>query len=912
MSVSISTRHFADHPNKKDKRIKPLPIDFFSRQYKNNSDAKLQSDREMADKYSYTGIKYFTSKAEEEPLLREAERKKLSEKYMPFATRHFAKLDAAEEEEAARRRTMKARQRKETIPTAIRHFTLKEMAEEEQRQRRLDYLKAHPPPMPNGVAHFTNEHRDDEEQGKKVIETRASARDSPPPASAATKHFKKSNESGNPRVVRKNEPLAPAKAQNPKLNVVRKIEPSAETRNPKVSDVRKNEPSAETQNPKHNVVRKNEQVAHPAMQHFNQTSQHNETRKKELAKIAAIMNQLHPTASVATVYFAKLKVKKAIEVQALREAAMERVRSKEPMQSLPTNYFNRQYIKETEYFRKEDKNKSQAKPALEFVDKYAPFGIKYFTAKAENDRILRESQRKQLREEQMSDAAWHFANLAELSVMARTGDVTETIPVAIQHFTLEDRARKEGRRLALQYLKANPPPLSNGVAHFNRQLADQREKAAQQRGKLVASIQAPLDGNSATDSTTSAEYFKEIEEAKKFELEIMLKALVEEQSRTPSAAEQAEIIQSPHENQQPIASASTSYFKEIEDAKNLELEMLLNEFASPSIENFPQKTNEEKIRTGNQTRALASVGKKAANTKAQQDSPPPAAEIQAHHDSTAAAYEHFERLEESQKVQLQMLMNEPALPAIEHFNQNNANGENKGEELAKTLRSEDQLHPSASVATIYFAKLEDTKAIETEAARVAAREAALERIRTKAPVQPLPTNYFNTQYIKESEFFKNKDQAALEDKKTRPALVYINKDAPISIKYFTIKAEKARLYREAERKRLAERRMSDAAWHFAKLAELSVIASTGEIEETMPVAIQHFTLDDRIAKEERRQALEYLKTHPPPMPAGIAHFNKHLVTGRERQVVEIESRDDWLQAGCERRGDEIETRDGCF
>lgn len=273
--------------------------------------------------------------------------------------------------------------------------------------------------------------------------------------------------------------------------------------------------------------------------------------------------------------------------------------------------------------------------------------------------------------------------------------------------------------------------------------------------------------------------------------------------------------------------------------------------APPAVEYFTKRAQDEKNR-------------KAAEIEELKNNPPP----------PSAAGKHFQKVEEQRQVEIANMANEPAPVAIEYFTSKAKDEKDKNEKMLKELNENP---PDASAATKHFAREEQRKEQEQEAMRSQVKSAS-----SMAVVEPLPFDHFNKQGQAETEA------------RAKAARELSESQMPIGIKHFTAKGDADKKARRAEARELSQREMSMAGRHFAKLAEEKEAASVtsgeaGAAEETMPAAIQHFTVADRAAKARKKAEIELLKENPPPLSAGQEYFTSMDRDAKDKKAVEIQA-----------------------
>ena len=220
------------------------------------------------------------------------------------------------------------------------------------------------------------------------------------------------------------------------------------------------------------------------------------------------------------------------------------------------------------------------------------------------------------------------------------------------------------------------------------------------------------------------------------------------------------------------------------------------------------------------------------------NNPPPA----------SVATEYFKIKESERQLEIDQMMNEPAPCAIEYFT-NMANEENKKARAALEKANAEPYEPA--VATKYFAELEEKKAAEIEAARVA--------VHSKAPMEPLPNDYFT----------KLGDEETAARAKASKDLA--ESQMPAAVRVFTKQAEE-----ECESARALgveeHEDMPEATKYFLRKGKEEEAAKSDAKAELMPAAIQKFTLEAREESQRKRAELESLRSNPAPIAPGITHF----------------------------------------
>eukprot|EP00579_Thalassiosira_antarctica_P006838 CAMPEP_0201901750 /NCGR_PEP_ID=MMETSP0902-20130614/54595_1 /ASSEMBLY_ACC=CAM_ASM_000551 /TAXON_ID=420261 /ORGANISM="Thalassiosira antarctica, Strain CCMP982" /LENGTH=862 /DNA_ID=CAMNT_0048435721 /DNA_START=211 /DNA_END=2799 /DNA_ORIENTATION=- len=310
------------------------------------------------------------------------------------------------------------------------------------------------------------------------------------------------------------------------------------------------------------------------------------------------------------------------------------------------------------------------------------------------------------------------------------------------------------------------------------------------------------------------------------------------------AAEVQELIEAPRP-------AAIEYFtlKEMEakSKRQLAIEEASDVPAAMAVHFFTEKARIEKER-------------KAAEIRAIKENPPP----------PSLAGQHFEKVNEARKIEIEEMMNEPAPMAIEYFTQK-ARDEKQRQELA--MKASDEIPYESSVATQHFTNQQVKKAQEMDALR--------SQVKDKEQVEPLPVDYFTK--------LGDAETAA----KAKSSRELAESQMPVGIAYFTAKGEEDKIAHEEEQRQLSEETMSVATRHFHNRAEAASLASLGsEQTEVMPAAIQHFTMADRVLKEKKRKEIREMNDSPPEMSSGQAYFTNKMRAELERQAAEIQAMKD--------------------
>eukprot|EP00571_Detonula_confervacea_P015618 CAMPEP_0172308384 /NCGR_PEP_ID=MMETSP1058-20130122/8990_1 /TAXON_ID=83371 /ORGANISM="Detonula confervacea, Strain CCMP 353" /LENGTH=888 /DNA_ID=CAMNT_0013020779 /DNA_START=41 /DNA_END=2707 /DNA_ORIENTATION=+ len=454
--------------------------------------------------------------------------------------------------------------------------------------------------------------------------------------------------------------------------------------------------------------------------------------------------ELPNMASVATLHFAKQELKKADEMDTVRSV----VKDQEPTEPLPIDHFTKMGEAETE---------ANARAAWELAESNMPIGVAYFTAKAEEDRIVREAEQKKLSEQEMSAAARHFSELAaekEAKAAEARAGVAENMPAAIQHFTVADRAEKDKKRQSIAEMTENPPAMAAGQEYFTTKDRAEKEK---KRQEIQAMIENPLPASVAT------EHFNKVHSVRKLEIEAMAnepaplaveyftqKANVEKSKRDlmlqelnenppePSAAtkhfaeqeskkaEGMEAARSQIRQTSEVESLPIDYFTkqgEAEmEAKAKEARELSESHMPIGIAYFTKKAAEDKIVSEASLRQLSEQESSVATrhfAKIAAEKEAKATEAQAEEDDVMpAAIQHFtvaDRAKKEKKRQsiAAMKENPPAMAAgQEYFTmKDRAEKEKKRQEIQDM--TENPL--PASVATEHFNKVHSVRQLEIEA-----------------------------------------------------------------------------------------------------------------------------------------------------------------------------------------------------
>eukprot|EP00579_Thalassiosira_antarctica_P030848 CAMPEP_0202030020 /NCGR_PEP_ID=MMETSP0905-20130828/64278_1 /ASSEMBLY_ACC=CAM_ASM_000554 /TAXON_ID=420261 /ORGANISM="Thalassiosira antarctica, Strain CCMP982" /LENGTH=959 /DNA_ID=CAMNT_0048593805 /DNA_START=201 /DNA_END=3080 /DNA_ORIENTATION=- len=307
------------------------------------------------------------------------------------------------------------------------------------------------------------------------------------------------------------------------------------------------------------------------------------------------------------------------------------------------------------------------------------------------------------------------------------------------------------------------------------------------------------------------------------------------------AAEVQELIEAPRP-------AAIEYFtlKEMEakSKRQLAIEEASDVPAAMAVHFFTEKARIEKER-------------KAAEIRAIKENPPP----------PSLAGQHFEKVNEARKIEIEEMMNEPAPMAIEYFTQK-ARDEKQRQELA--MKASDEIPYESSVATQHFTNQQVKKAQEMDALR-----ALRAQVKEKEQVEPLPVDYFTK--------LGDAETAA----KAKSSRELAESQMPVGIAYFTAKGEEDKIAHEEEQRQLSEETMSVATRHFHNRAEAASLASLGsEQTEVMPAAIQHFTMADRVLKEKKRKEIREMNDSPPEMSSGQAYFTNKMRAELERRDAE--------------------------
>jgi len=289
------------------------------------------------------------------------------------------------------------------------------------------------------------------------------------------------------------------------------------------------------------------QPAPPAIEHFTRKAEEEKSKRNLVTD-----GEYEPP--LATRHFAEKEARKAEEM----DAARSKIKTKEPVEPLPADYFTNEGDK-----YKEEK----ARQACELAESQMPIAMKYFTkGKGEADRLEREASHQKLCDSQASVATQYFARKAteEAETKSRQGAGQEVMPAAIQHFTMADRAEKAKRQAEIDAMKENPLPLAPGQAYFTSKWLEEKEKTA-------AEIEAIKENPPA--SSVATEYFNKKESQRKLEIEAMVNQpaapAVEHFTRKAVEEKSKRNLMMDVEYVPPVA---TQHFEEVEKKKEAEIE----------------------------------------------------------------------------------------------------------------------------------------------------------------------------------------------------------------------------------------------------------------------------------------------------------------------------------------------------
>eukprot|EP00581_Thalassiosira_minuscula_P025879 CAMPEP_0184412408 /NCGR_PEP_ID=MMETSP0738-20130409/6417_1 /TAXON_ID=385413 /ORGANISM="Thalassiosira miniscula, Strain CCMP1093" /LENGTH=807 /DNA_ID=CAMNT_0026770893 /DNA_START=45 /DNA_END=2468 /DNA_ORIENTATION=+ len=510
--------------------------------------------------------------------------------------------------------------------------------------------------------------------------------------------------------------------------------------------------------------------------------------------------ELPKSASVATIHFDQEEVKKAQDMEALRE----QVKNKEPVEPLPIDYYTKLGEAEME---------AKAKAAWELAEKDMPIGIKYFTLKGEEDRLAHEAEVYRLSQENMSDATRHFHKIEDEKEAASLASAKQDLmPAAIQHFTMADRAIKDKQRAEIEDMKVNPPEMPPGQEYFTKQmLAEQERKRAE--------IQDMIDN--PPPPTVAGQHFNKVEEQRKKEMEALLnepappaveyftQQWLEEKKEQELALKKAN--ETPHEP--PVA---TQYFDELEVKKAAEMEALRAQAKN--------KTPEEPVPVDYFTKlglAEMEANAKAAWELAESQMPIGIAYFTAKGEEERLAREEEQRRLSEQEMPL----------ATKHFHKITADKE------AASQAGEPELMPAAIQHFTMADRAEKEK-----------KRAEIEEMKANPPEMPPGQEYFTKQMLAEQgrkraeiqEMIENPPPPTIagqhfnkvEEQRKKEMEALLNEPAPPAIEYFT-----QQWLEEKEQQELA-----------AKAAN--------EIPYEAPIATKYFERVDEMRKTEIEEARE--------------------------------------------------------
>jgi len=347
------------------------------------------------------------------------------------------------------------------------------------------------------------------------------------------------------------------------------------------------------------------------------------------------------SASVATLYFETEAIKKQKEMESNRTQV---VNNKELMEPLPIDYFTKLGEKETT-----ERTESMKRLAEESM----PIAVKKFTKADE----LAKSQPIVVEHEEMSDATRHFKKLDnDKKTSSSTTAEVESMPAAIQRFTLADRELKAKKKAELQELRENPEPLPAAQEFFSNKDREEKERKA---AELQDMKENPPPASVAT------EYFHKKEEERKVELEAMQNepAPAAIEYFTSKAAEEKskrDLMLKEMNESPPEASIATQYFEKQESITAAKMEAIRSQVKDREameplpIDYFTKLGEEEQSNKALAQRELSEsqmpiAVKKMTDKAAQDKAANEEAQRKLSQEEMSSATKHFHALEDEKK-----------------------------------------------------------------------------------------------------------------------------------------------------------------------------------------------------------------------------------------------------------------------